>query len=1701
MRRLCFVVIIMTVCLLGIQGLGLARIAPVDSANVADEMLSSVSPDVSGDSREGPEYGLLSTACWSLGVWNIGQSAMGGMWPNDGDMYWFSEEETFLFEEGLVICYDDTDNSCFYSVLSQTGTDFVSTESLFAMAYEDFEFGQGKYTTPDGVLCITHQFYIPTTEDSCFIIQKYKIKNCADTTVHITVGQAADWDILGPAWESSFFDSDRDMIYQHNWEDYCAGVSFCHTVVGAITLENDEWIYPNSGYLASDLCSLLTHHEGFTYRADSIEDMNTVYVVDRAVELDSAESIFYCMVMASSATGPDSLKAYIDRGKEWLTNHELDCPWQINLSEMNFTFEGEANGDNPDSQTLIITANTDSLQWSAFPQSSWLSVAPDYGTAPDTVNLQVEISGLAADAYYDTVYVGSIQAHTERVIVELLLSPEVPGPADVNGDGTVNISDWADLQGYLCGTEPAPDPLANGDPTHDCIIDWNDLAPFLDYIFSGGPIPTQGCLNPETISDIGETDTLRITSTILYTSKRDSFDIIFEVVNDQDIDHIYVEADFGTLCPIKPKYLGISFAGTRLEDTSVLSARHVDTTEFSPETGGKIEISLKRENDYSDDSLTIGSGIVFALHMRATKSGEASVTLNSNPLGVYSDGATFLWPYSCFSQFVEGCVIVVSDNNYLRVPGQYPTIQSAVDDHLAGWWNSRDTIVVSDGLYFENVVMGDDSINGMHVAIASEYVLDGDTSHILNTIIDGNGNGSTIFCNSYIEPPEQWIRSLSIIGLTVQNGTGTPMFPDEPYFISGGGVFCSMANLELEYCIVRNSTADFGAGVYNNNGAVHISNCSVYSNVAAVGGGGLCIDGMDPVSIHDCSFSNNSAVEGAGGILLTTGSEAALISNCVLVGNFTEDTEEFGYGGAVAISSESIVNISNCTIVQNSSRMGGAISIWGTESFISVDDCILAFNASDSGGVIGCFDGDADIVISCTDIYGHVTGDWVGCISDQSDINGNFSLDPLFCDTTHMAWDLDVDSLSPCAHYNNGCGVNVGALGFIGCNPCYDTDGDGYGDPDHPENVCPDDNCPFTYNPDQEDTDGDSIGDSCDVGDADFIAAPLCGIAPILVDFTDQSEASLELTEWYWDFGDDQLSTDQNPSHEYTEAGTYDVTLIVSNGIYADTMTKDDYIVAYDALVADFNAWPTHGNVSEYPSGTMTCMFEPLAEGPVSDYFWDFGNGETSTERNPIIQFTPGKYDVKLRVTVELVECSDVDSVFKGDFIVFSELSPSYSADNRFGQAGLVVQFTDESVGVPDPPTEWFWDFGDDVTSTDQNPSHQYNDDGEYDVLLRVSNSTYTDSVLCLGYIKIADDYPDLISVASGPEEVRPGFTTRFWATWDNAGSDVAEDCTLKILITDAVILDTTCHEFDHGWISPQCEGGYYYRDDTLVAILGDILPFEDDGGYYDFELVVDPSLSVGETLHWESWLNGASDELNYDNNYSMLDITVVGSIDPNDKLASPVGLGPLHRISADQRISYLIQFENKPEATAEAIYVRIVDTLDADLDWGSLTEGPMSHPDDCIFQFDPYTGVITWSCDSIMLPPNLKPPEGEGFVSYSIMPKPDAEPFTEIENLAWIRFDFNEWLQAPESGPVFRTITGPYLCGDADFSGGVDIDDVVYLINYIFGGGPVPDPLASGDADCAGGIDIDDVVYLINYIFGGGPEPCDPDGDEVPDC
>jgi hypothetical protein len=67
------------------------------------------------------------------------------------------------------------------------------------------------------------------------------------------------------------------------------------------------------------------------------------------------------------------------------------------------------------------------------------------------------------------------------------------------------------------------------------------------------------------------------------------------------------------------------------------------------------------------------------------------------------------------------------------------------------------------------------------------------------------------------------------------------------------------------------------------------------------------------------------------------------------------------------------------------------------------------------------------------------------------------------------------------------------------------------------------------------------------------------------------------------------------------------------------------------------------------------------------------------------------------------------------------------------------------------------------------------------------------------------------------------------------------------------------------------------------------------------------------------------------------------------------------------------------------------------------------------------------------------------------------------------------------------------FKCGDANGDDQVNVGDAVFLISYIFKGGPGPDPLCAGDANGDGDVNVGDAVFLINYVFKGGMPPAEP--------
>jgi PKD repeat protein len=142
---------------------------------------------------------------------------------------------------------------------------------------------------------------------------------------------------------------------------------------------------------------------------------------------------------------------------------------------------------------------------------------------------------------------------------------------------------------------------------------------------------------------------------------------------------------------------------------------------------------------------------------------------------------------------------------------------------------------------------------------------------------------------------------------------------------------------------------------------------------------------------------------------------------------------------------------------------------------------------------------------------------------------------------------------------------------------------------------------------------------------ANFGAFPASGPPPLTVTFNDLS--SNEPTAWAWDFGDGGASTEQHPTHVYSQPGMYDVTLTATNAIGADTLTMPDLITVSEpaAPVAHFTASPRSG------SAPLTVTFEDQSAGGPTSWGWDFGDGGASTVQHPQHTYNqPGSYTVTL---------------------------------------------------------------------------------------------------------------------------------------------------------------------------------------------------------------------------------------------------------------------------------------------------------------------------------------------------------------------------------------------------------------------------------------------------------------------------------------
>lgn len=224
--------------------------------------------------------------------------------------------------------------------------------------------------------------------------------------------------------------------------------------------------------------------------------------------------------------------------------------------------------------------------------------------------------------------------------------------------------------------------------------------------------------------------------------------------------------------------------------------------------------------------------------------------------------------------------------------------------------------------------------------------------------------------------------------------------------------------------------------------------------------------------------------------------------------------------------------------------------------------------------------------------------------------------------------------------------------------------------------------------------------------------------------FTDLSTDAVAINNWYWDFGDGNNSFVQNPTYIYQNAGTFNVTLLVTNVNGCDSSVTHQVIVN-DIPVAAFTS-------DTVCTGTPT-TFTDLSTGAPTQWLWNFGDGNTSTT-GPVVTHVypaPGNYIVTLFVSGGSGNC------FDNTFAVAVVGNSVQAAITATDSACVFepVSFTDNTIVTGGTIVSWTWDFGDGFFSNLQNPVHSYNVPGTYTVTLSALSdggclSTATQTIL-----------------------------------------------------------------------------------------------------------------------------------------------------------------------------------------------------------------------------------------------------------------------------------------------------------------------------------------------------------------------------------
>jgi PKD repeat protein len=233
---------------------------------------------------------------------------------------------------------------------------------------------------------------------------------------------------------------------------------------------------------------------------------------------------------------------------------------------------------------------------------------------------------------------------------------------------------------------------------------------------------------------------------------------------------------------------------------------------------------------------------------------------------------------------------------------------------------------------------------------------------------------------------------------------------------------------------------------------------------------------------------------------------------------------------------------------------------------------------------------------------------------------------------------------------------------------------------------------------------------------ATFTATPGLATPGATVSF-DATASSAGVT-YSWDFGDTQTATGATPTHAYTAAGVYVVTLTVTGGT---GMSSTTHVVTVDAPpVAAFTSSPNPAFPGSSVSFNGDTSSDPNPGGTIVAYSWDFGDGATGTGATPTHMFaTPRRYTVTLTTTDDHGQTASAFGTVTIDRPV-----ASFTVSSNPVTPGATVAFN--ASGSSDPVSaiaSYSWNFGDGASATGIAPSHAFTAPGNFVVTLTVTNN------------------------------------------------------------------------------------------------------------------------------------------------------------------------------------------------------------------------------------------------------------------------------------------------------------------------------------------------------------------------------------------